>query len=59
MLTMDDEDHKAHFNLDDLLVDKKKTKKKRSDNDDIKTNQSDFKVLSHILNIRIELLGKR
>ena len=50
MLTMDDEDNRAHFNLDDLLIDKNGKKKsnrsKKSQKDDEKPNkqEDDFKV---------------
>lgn len=47
MLTMDDEDNKAHFNLDDLLVDKKHKKGRKSQHEETKTNQDDFKVEIH------------
>jgi hypothetical protein len=54
LLTMDDNDvGKAHFNLDDLLVDKnkksKKNKKKLKDNEDGNNNKDDFEVLYSFL----------
>ena len=50
MLTMDDDDvGKAHFNLDDLLIDKsnkksKKNKKKFKDAEEGASKEDDFKV---------------
>lgn len=45
MLTMDEEEEKAHFNLDELLIDKKKNKSKSKKNqDESKKVDDDFKV---------------
>lgn len=45
---MDDEDNKAHFNLDDLLIDKKKSGKNKSKKsqggEENKKADDDFKV---------------
>ncbi len=43
---MDNDDGKAHFNLDDLLIDKKKSKKKKKLPEDKKVKEDDFKVSS-------------
>lgn len=50
MLTMDDEDNRAHFNLDDLLIDKKgkKSRNKSRKDDESKKKDDDFKVLAII-----------
>lgn len=50
MLTMDDEDNRAHFNLDDLLIDKKgkKSRNKSRKDDESKKKNDDFKVIAII-----------
>lgn len=50
---MDEEESKAHFNLDDLLTDKKqkRNKKKRSNDEEEKKLPDDFKVLLFIYSI--------
>ena len=49
MLTMDNDDGKAHFNLDDLLIDndkkKSKRKKKMIEEKNKNAKEDDFKVL--------------
>ncbi|RMZ97338.1 ESF1 -like protein, partial [Brachionus plicatilis] len=45
LLTMDNEDHKSHFNLDDLLLDKKQKKnKKKLKCDDEEKKEDNFEV---------------
>lgn len=52
MLTMDDEDNRAHFNLDDLLIEKKGKKSGHSNktrkDDESKKKDDDFEVIAII-----------
>ena len=57
MLTMDNDDGKAHFNLDDLLIDndkkKSKRKKKMIEEKNKNAKEDDFKVLFLIWSCKI------
>lgn len=46
---MDDYDTKSHFNLDDLLTDKKKSKNKKFKSDDSKKQEDTFQVISKLI----------